>query len=37
MAKSNCNLKSNNMQEIVFRSNDNQALTTSEKTLFVDN
>lgn len=26
--KSNCNLKSNNMQEIVFRSNDNQALTT---------
>lgn len=25
------------MQEIVFRSNDNQALTTSEKTLFVDN
>lgn len=29
MTKSNCNLKSNNMQEIVFRSNDNQALTTS--------
>ena len=27
--KSNCNLKSNNMQEIVFRSNDNQALITS--------
>ena len=27
--RNNCNLKSNNIQEIVFRSNDNQALTTS--------